>query len=1069
MLLIKTLGGLVVYDGARALSGAAQQPRRQAILALLARAGDRGMSRDRLLAMLWPEADEERARRGLNQALYALRQDLGHEESISGNRDLRLDPALVESDVRLFGEERAAGRLEAAAELWGGPFLDGFSLPGVPEFERWMEEERAALTHEYADLLETLATRATERTDTAGAVQWWRRLAALDPLNARSAEGLMRAQAAAGDEAGALRQAEIFAAFYAAELGVAPDPRIAALAERIGRGELRPAAAPSEPPPDSPSARLDSPLPPSVDDAAAMTVTSGWAAVALASGAVPGSAGALPWLPSRSRSLTVWFVAGMATIVALVMAMQWRPGGRPARAPGAAPVLAVGRIADYTRAGAGDRSAPLGDMLATNMARVPGLEVVSTSRMLELVAQFAREGDTSASAVSRAARVAGASEVIDGALYEVAPGRFRLDLRRVDLATGNVVDAHAIAGVDLFALADSGTREIASLLGGPALNGSLADVSTRSEAAYAAYAAGLRAFYRGDNAVARQLFATAVREDSLFAMAQFYLARTETDLARLLDGMERARRLSTSAPPREGLTIRSAWAFYQDDPSFRAVAETLSVNYPAEVAGHLWYGQALARTQQFSAAIPMFQRVIAMDSLGLKGGSAACVACEAYQAMIYSYLSLDSLSAAERSARSWVAAQPASPSPYASLTDVLQLAGRTQEASAALAQATSHGLNEVSRFLLAAAIAEQAGDYRRADSIAEAHLSDAAANNRWEAAFQLAITLRAQGRYAAALRALEQGHSAFRGTAAERLNDRGNMLVRGQVLYESGHPQAAIAAFDSTTRLVDPRESPPTHDRVRLWALVQRATVHASLGDTAILRRLADSAEVLAAAQPRGRSLPAYVRALYLDGTGHHDEAAALLRGVNHSPVTGLQTIDLLLARALVSAGRPGEAVTVLRPLFHGYRAAGGLYTTRTEIHEAMARAWEAAGNADSARVHWARVADGWKDADPILAPRVAIARERATAPDEGSATARCVAPALHHRGKHRNPQHQDDQQQRHRRRQDDPGAQGHLEPDEHEDERHTHLQVLEPLQRTGEHEEECPQAQGWQRRWSCR
>ena len=116
----------------------------------------------------------------------------------------------------------------------------------------------------------------------------------------------MRAQAAAGDEAGALRQAEIFAAFYEAEFGVAPDPRIGALAARIRRGELRPAAAEPNPVPapvaqpiadvitpaasvPAPPARVqvppvhDVPLPsPSVAaDAGAITVTSGWAAVAL--------------------------------------------------------------------------------------------------------------------------------------------------------------------------------------------------------------------------------------------------------------------------------------------------------------------------------------------------------------------------------------------------------------------------------------------------------------------------------------------------------------------------------------------------------------------------------------------------------------------------------------------------------------------------------------------------------------------------------------------------------------------------------------------------------------------
>lgn len=977
MLLIKTLGGLAVHDGTRALTGAAQQPRRLAILALLARAGDRGVSRDRLLAMLWPEADEERARRGLNQALYALRQDLGSEDAITGNRDLRLDHALVDSDVRLFTEERAAGRFEAAAERWGGPFLSGFNLPGVPEFERWMESERAALAHDYAELLEALATRAVERLDPAGAVGWWRRLAALDPLNARNAEGLMRAQASAGDEAGALRQAEIFAAFYEAELGVAPDPRISALADRIRRGELRPSVPEAAIIPAAPVAAV-APVPLPASESA-ITVTSGWAAVALPTRSERLQA---PRVPARRlRSMAAWLVAAVAAIAALIVMVRMRDASRAAP-EGTLPVLAVGRIADYTRGTAGDRSAPLGDMLATNLARVPGLEVVSTSRMLELVAQFAREGDTSASAVSRAARVAGATEVIDGALYEVAPGRFRLDLRRVDLATGNVRDAHAIAGVDLFALADSGTRELAVLVGGPAPQGSLADVSTRSEAAYAAYSAGLRSFYRGDRDDARGHFMAAVREDSSFAMAQFYLARTETDLGRLLDAMERARQLSISASPREGLIIRAAWAFYQDDPSFRAVAETLSVNYPAEVAGHLWYGQALARTQQYSAAVPMFLRVIAMDSLGLRGSSAECLACEAYQAITYSYLALDSLAAAERMARRWVAGQPESPMPLAVLADLLMLQGRTREASAALAQASGRGLDQINQFLTGSSIAMREGNYRLSDSILEVHLATGSVNERYEAAFQLAISLRSQGRFEDALGALARSRSVYTGTPSERLNERGNQLQSGQVHFEAGRPAQAIAAFDSSTRLLDPREAPATRNRVRLWALVQRATVYASLNDTAMLRRLADSADLLASESQlqRSRALPAYVRALHLEATGRHDEASALLRSVAHSPTTGLQTFDVLLARALVAGGRPREAISVLQSLFRGYRSGGGLYITDTELHAALASAWEAAGNADSARAHWARVAAAWQDADPVLAERQAKAKEKAAA-----------------------------------------------------------------------------------------
>ena len=74
---IQTLGGMAVFDDGRPLGGNAKQPRRLAVLAVLARAGERGVNRDRLVALLWGEQEEERARRSLNQALYALRQELG--------------------------------------------------------------------------------------------------------------------------------------------------------------------------------------------------------------------------------------------------------------------------------------------------------------------------------------------------------------------------------------------------------------------------------------------------------------------------------------------------------------------------------------------------------------------------------------------------------------------------------------------------------------------------------------------------------------------------------------------------------------------------------------------------------------------------------------------------------------------------------------------------------------------------------------------------------------------------------------------------------------------------------
>ena len=234
MLRIHTFGRLHVRgtDGG-VLSGSAAQPRRLAILALLASSGEQGLTRDKVLAYLWPDAEEERSRRMLNQALYALRQDLGADDVFLGTRELRFNPDLVSSDVAEFEEALSRGKLEDAAARYTGPFLDGFRLSGAPEFDRWAEEERAGLAGSYAESLAKLARRAEDGGDWAQAVEWWRKAAAQDPLNGRVALRLMRALVAANDPNGALRHARVYEALVEQELDLPPDREVVAYAEQL--------------------------------------------------------------------------------------------------------------------------------------------------------------------------------------------------------------------------------------------------------------------------------------------------------------------------------------------------------------------------------------------------------------------------------------------------------------------------------------------------------------------------------------------------------------------------------------------------------------------------------------------------------------------------------------------------------------------------------------------------------------------------------------------------------------------------------------------------------------------
>lgn len=236
MLRFRTLGGAAVEGETGPIGGAASQRRSLALLALVALAGDRGISRDKLLAFLWPETDPDRAGHRLTQALYALRRDLQVGALFLGSAELRLNAELMGSDVAEFVAARRAGQLDRAVALYGGPFLDGFFLSGAPQFERWVDNERAGLARDYAEALETLAAEAVARGDPRHAAEWWRRLADHDPLSSRVTVHLMSALAAAGRRADAIDRARAYQELIRHELDASPNPAVLALAQQLRKG-----------------------------------------------------------------------------------------------------------------------------------------------------------------------------------------------------------------------------------------------------------------------------------------------------------------------------------------------------------------------------------------------------------------------------------------------------------------------------------------------------------------------------------------------------------------------------------------------------------------------------------------------------------------------------------------------------------------------------------------------------------------------------------------------------------------------------------------------------------------
>ncbi len=226
MLQLKTFGGLSVEIEGIPGTGAAQQRKTLALLALLAASGHRGLSRDKLIASLWPETDAEHGRGLLKQACYALRRDLHAPDLFLGSIQLRLNPAVISSDVESFGcavEENDPGGVVSS---YTAPFLDGFYLNGGGEFETWAETERARLASQCRAALEVLAAEATGRGEHRVAAAWWRRVLELDPLSSHAALSLMTALDAAGERAEALRCGQAYGELARSELGADPTPEL---------------------------------------------------------------------------------------------------------------------------------------------------------------------------------------------------------------------------------------------------------------------------------------------------------------------------------------------------------------------------------------------------------------------------------------------------------------------------------------------------------------------------------------------------------------------------------------------------------------------------------------------------------------------------------------------------------------------------------------------------------------------------------------------------------------------------------------------------------------------------
>lgn len=222
-----------------------------ALLGYLAVTG-RPQRRETLAALLWPDADETHARSALRRTLSVVKGALG-DGGVHATRDelaLREGEG-IQIDVRAFLtglESSDVERVAAAASLWRGDLLAGFTLRDSPAFDEWQSREAQRLRRALATASARLVEAYAEADEVERALSHAERWLELDRLHEPAHRALMRLHAQRGDRSAAVQQYRACVRVVDEELGAAPLDETTALYEAIAAGEVTTTRAPEPAP-----------------------------------------------------------------------------------------------------------------------------------------------------------------------------------------------------------------------------------------------------------------------------------------------------------------------------------------------------------------------------------------------------------------------------------------------------------------------------------------------------------------------------------------------------------------------------------------------------------------------------------------------------------------------------------------------------------------------------------------------------------------------------------------------------------------------------------------------------
>jgi DNA-binding SARP family transcriptional activator len=202
-----TLGRMQLLRDGASSEAIHLQPKRLALLSFLALAASDGVQhRDTLLALFWPHADQNRARRCLRQALFHLRNELGDGVLVNAGREgVALAPSRLWCDAVALEEALIGRRRREAMQLYAGDFLSGLFVDDcAPELEEWVEWNRQRLRARTIAGAWELVEEELRANRQESALETARRARSLSPDDEHGLRRHMVVLARVGDTAAAL-------------------------------------------------------------------------------------------------------------------------------------------------------------------------------------------------------------------------------------------------------------------------------------------------------------------------------------------------------------------------------------------------------------------------------------------------------------------------------------------------------------------------------------------------------------------------------------------------------------------------------------------------------------------------------------------------------------------------------------------------------------------------------------------------------------------------------------------------------------------------------------------------